>query len=83
MYTLNELRPWTSKNDHEGYTAGYFIEAAIAHYLATGKKSDDPMIRAARRLADCWMKTSARAEEGMVRRTRGTGAGARPFVELR
>ncbi len=54
MYTLNGLRPWTNKGDHEGYTAGYFIEAAIAHYLATGKSPDDPMLRAARKLADCW-----------------------------
>jgi DUF1680 family protein len=54
MYTLNGLRPWTNKGDHEGYTAGYFIEAAIAHYLAFGKQSDDPMLRAARKLADCW-----------------------------
>ncbi len=54
MYTLNGLRPWTNKGDHEGYTAGYFIEAAIAHYLATGKPADDPMLRAARKLADCW-----------------------------
>ncbi len=52
-YTLDELKPWTNKGDHEGYTAGYFIEAAIAHYLATDKK-DDRMIRAARKLADCW-----------------------------
>ncbi len=54
MYTLNSLRPWTNKGDHEGYTAGYFIEAAIAHYLATGKSPDDPMLRAAKKLADCW-----------------------------
>jgi DUF1680 family protein len=54
MYTLNNLRPWTNKGDHEGYTAGYFIEAAIAHYLAFGKQKDDPMLRAARKLADCW-----------------------------
>ena len=43
MYTLNGLRPWTNKGDHEGYTAGYFIESAIAHYLAFGKSPDDPM----------------------------------------
>jgi DUF1680 family protein len=53
MYTLNGLRPWTNKGEHEGYASGYFIEAAIAHYLATDKK-DDRMIRAARRMADCW-----------------------------
>jgi len=53
FYTLNGLTPWTNKGDHEGYTAGYFIESALAHYLMTGK-TDDRMYRAARRLADCW-----------------------------
>ena len=53
FYTLNGLKPWTNKADHEGYTAGYFIESAIAHYLMTGK-TDDRMYRAARRVADCW-----------------------------
>lgn len=53
FYTLNGLKRWTNKGDHEGYTAGYFIESAIAHYLMTGK-TDDRMYRAARRLADCW-----------------------------
>jgi DUF1680 family protein len=41
------------RGDHEGYTAGYFIESAIAHYLMTGK-TDRRMIDAARKLADCW-----------------------------
>jgi DUF1680 family protein len=53
LYTLSGRRPWTNKGDHEGYTAGYFIESALAHYLMTGK-TDDRMYRAARRLADCW-----------------------------
>ena len=53
FYTLNGLKRWTNKGDHEGYTAGYFIESALAHYLMTGK-TDDRMYRAARRLADCW-----------------------------
>ncbi len=53
FYTLNGLKRWTNKDDHEGYTAGYFIESALAHYLMTGK-TDDRMYRAARRLADCW-----------------------------
>ena len=52
-YTLSGRKPWTNKADHEGYTAGYFIEAALAHRLLTGKR-DDPMYLAARRLADCW-----------------------------
>ncbi|MGO9114787.1 MAG: beta-L-arabinofuranosidase domain-containing protein [Thermoguttaceae bacterium] len=53
FYTLSGQKPWTNKGDHEGYTAGYFIESALAHYLMTGK-TDDRMYRAARRLADCW-----------------------------
>ncbi|HEX3746236.1 MAG TPA: beta-L-arabinofuranosidase domain-containing protein [Bryobacteraceae bacterium] len=41
------------RGDHEGYTAGYFLESAINHYLMSGKK-DARMYRAARKLADCW-----------------------------
>jgi uncharacterized protein len=52
-YTLSGRRPWTNKDDHEGYTGGYFIEAALAHYLMTNK-TDDRLYRAARKLADCW-----------------------------
>ncbi len=52
-YTLSGRRPWTNKGDHEGYTAGYFIESALAHRAMTGKR-DDAMYLAARRLADCW-----------------------------
>ncbi len=42
---------WTMRGEHEGYVAGYFIEAAIAHYLLTGGTR---MLDAAVRLADCW-----------------------------
>lgn len=52
-YTLNNLRRWTNKHDHEGYLAGYFIEAAIAHYQMT-RGEDRRMYEAAKRLADCW-----------------------------
>lgn len=44
---------WTLKTEHEGYVAGYFLEAAIAHYLATDGK-DLRLYDAAKRLADCW-----------------------------
>jgi DUF1680 family protein len=44
---------WTVKGDHEGYTGGYFIESAIANYLATGGK-DLRLYNAAKKLADCW-----------------------------
>jgi DUF1680 family protein len=41
------------RGDHEGYTAGYFLESAINHYLMTGRK-DARMYHAAMKLADCW-----------------------------
>jgi DUF1680 family protein len=44
---------WTMRGEHEGYTAGYFIESAIADYLLTDGK-DRRMYEAAKRLADCW-----------------------------
>ncbi len=53
FYTLGGMKRWTNKSDHEGYTAGYFIESALAHYAMTDKK-DDRMYRAARKVADCW-----------------------------
>lgn len=52
-YTLGGYKHWSHKPDHEGYTAGYFIEAALAHYLMTGGK-DRRLYDAALRLADCW-----------------------------
>ena len=41
------------RGEHEGYVAGYFIEAGIAHHIATGGK-DGRLYQAARKLADCW-----------------------------
>ena len=41
------------RTEHEGYVAGYFLEAAIAHYRMTGGR-DRRLYDAARRLADCW-----------------------------
>ena len=52
-YTLNNLRRWTNKSDHEDYLAGYFIESAIAHFQMT-KGTDRRMYDAAKKLADCW-----------------------------
>ncbi len=51
MYTIQGIPRWSNKADHEGYLAGYFIEAAIAHCLLTEGR-DTRMIDAARRLAD-------------------------------
>ena len=53
MYTIQGIKRWTNKHDHEGYQAGYFIEAAMAHCRMTGGK-DVRMYEAAKRLADCW-----------------------------
>jgi DUF1680 family protein len=53
MYTINGHRRWSNKADHEGYNAGYFIEAALAHQAVTGGK-DRRLIDAARKLADLW-----------------------------
>ncbi len=52
--------PWTEhwsprfRGNHEGYTAGYFIESAINHYTMTGGK-DTRLYDAAKKLADCWV----------------------------
>ena len=44
---------WERRGDHEGYTAGYFLESAINHYQMTNKK-DARLYNAAKKLADCW-----------------------------
>ncbi|MFB3828326.1 MAG: glycoside hydrolase family 127 protein [Bryobacteraceae bacterium] len=41
------------RGDHEGYVAGYFLEAALNHYLMTGRQ-DARLYNAAKKLADCW-----------------------------
>jgi DUF1680 family protein len=51
--TLGNVARWTERDDHEGYVAGYFIEAAIAHYMMTNK-TDATLYNAAKKLADCW-----------------------------
>jgi DUF1680 family protein len=54
MCTIQGIKRWSNRHDHEGYQAGYFIEAGLAHYIATGG-SDTRMFDAAKRLADCWI----------------------------
>lgn len=48
--------PWSpaQRGNHEGYVAGYFIEAAINHHTLTGG-SDLRLYNAAKQLADCWV----------------------------
>jgi len=55
VFTLSERQRWSPKHrgDHEGYVAGYFLEAAVAHYLYTNK-TDTRLYNAAKKLADCW-----------------------------
>lgn len=51
----DKFRHWdpAHRPDHEGYVAGYFLEAALAHHRATRGK-DDRLYKAAKKLADCW-----------------------------
>jgi DUF1680 family protein len=53
-YTLRNLTPWSNRNDHEGYIMGYFIEAACAHFLMSGK-TDSTLYKAAKKCADYWV----------------------------
>lgn len=40
LITVRKIEPWSwMEGRHEGYVAGHLIEAAVAHYLATGKRS--------------------------------------------
>jgi DUF1680 family protein len=59
-YTLADRRYWPERwspdhrGNHEGYTAGYFIESAINHYTMTNGK-DLRLYNGAKKLADCWV----------------------------
>jgi hypothetical protein len=59
-YTLADRETWPERwspehrGNHEGYTAGYFIESAINHYTLTDGK-DLRLYDAAKKLADCWV----------------------------
>lgn len=59
-YTLADRKDWPEhwmpehRGNHEGYTAGYFIESAINHYTLTDGK-DLRLYNAAKKLADCWV----------------------------
>jgi DUF1680 family protein len=59
-WTLRDTNRWRerwtpqSRGNHEGYTAGYFIESAINHYTLTGG-TDLRLYNAAKKLADCWV----------------------------
>ncbi len=59
-YTLAKRSDWPERwspdfrGNHEGYTAGYFIESAINHYTLTDGQ-DLRLYTAAKKLADCWV----------------------------
>ncbi len=59
-YTLADRAKWPERwspqhrSDHEGYTAGYFIESAINHYTLTNGQ-DLRLYNGAKKLADCWV----------------------------
>lgn len=55
-FTLSGHEHWSPRYraDHEGYVAGYFLEAAIAHYMLMDGK-DSRLYDAAKKLADCWV----------------------------
>jgi uncharacterized protein len=58
-FTLRNPQRWPDRwtpqgrTNHEGYTAGYFLESAINHYLMTNKQ-DARLYNAAKKLANCW-----------------------------
>ena len=59
-YTCADRKVWPEhwmpehRGNHEGYTAGYFIESAINHFTLTDGK-DLRLYNAAKKLADCWV----------------------------
>jgi len=66
-------RRWEKINSHELYNSGHLIEAAVAHYQATGKKS---FLNVAIKNADLICKTFG-AEPGKIHRPSG-----HPIVEM-
>jgi DUF1680 family protein len=55
FYTLNDHKHWEPRlrHAHEGYVAGYLLEAAVSHHMLT-KGKDKRLYDCAKRLADCW-----------------------------
>ncbi len=53
--TLSNRSRWNPqrRGDHEGYVAGYYLEAAVSHYLLTDGQ-DLRLYNSAKQLADCW-----------------------------
>ena len=55
FFTLGGHPHWSPRfrGAHEGYVAGYFLEAGVAHYVLTDGK-DTRLYNAAKKMADCW-----------------------------
>lgn len=83
--TLGTTPRWTDHAAHEGYTAGYFLEMALAHYQMTNF-TDPVLYNAAIKLADCWFNNIGPSpkktwwdghqemEQGLTRFSRFVGA---------
>lgn len=54
-FTIGGGERWTNREAHEGYIAGYFLDAAMAHYNLTEGR-DTRFYDAAKRLVECWDK---------------------------
>ncbi len=54
-FTLSNRTHWNpgGRRAHEGYVAGYYLEAGIAHYMLTNG-ADTRLYDGAKKLADCW-----------------------------
>lgn len=54
-FTLKDQKHWSGEHrrDHEGYVAGYLLDAACAHYIMSGGK-DPRLYDIAKKMADCW-----------------------------
>ncbi|MEJ5171247.1 MAG: beta-L-arabinofuranosidase domain-containing protein, partial [Fimbriimonadales bacterium] len=51
--TIRGLPRWSNVHNHEAFNLGHLLEAAMAHFEATGRK-DRRLLDAAIRAADCW-----------------------------
>lgn len=71
---------WSNLKDmHELYCAGHLMQAAVAHYRATGSER---LLAVARRLADCICNTFGPASEGKREQTDGHEEIEMALIEL-
>ncbi len=79
MFERAEQR-WSNLRDmHELYCAGHLIQAAVAHYRATGS---DKLLNVARRFADCIGNVFGPASEGKKEQTDGHEEIEMALIEL-